>query len=182
MVTNASSRDHLIRLAAWLVVIAVVLNLCLLQVPPGSELRQVLTLITRSKHGHKQSEYAWCDALLKSPGSSAAGNIWLDLEPLRTNLYSEDYLGMIYFRANYVLYPTRLYAAPASHVLNGGADFPRNSPAPATEWLREHNVRFKLTFLKNESGLPKAEWTPLEAGLSGAMDNFYTNSPVGPNE
>jgi hypothetical protein len=172
-VNNASSRARLVRLAAWLVVIAGVLNVCFLQIPHGSELRQALALL-RSKHGPQKSEYAWCDELLKLPNGSV-GNIWLDLGPLRTNQYTDEYLGMIYFRANYVLYPTRLYAAPSNHVINGGSDFSRNSPEPTSQWLRDHDVRFELTILKDKAGPARAEWRPLETGRASASEQSVTN-------
>ena len=174
MVNNASSRARLVRLTAWLVVIAGVLNVCMLQIPHGSELRQALALL-RSTHPQK-GEYSWCDELLKPP-PGFAGNIWLDLGPLRTKLYTDDYLGRIYFRANYILYPTRLYAAPASHVINGGVNFPQNSPDPTPQWLRDHDVRFKLTILKDKAGLPKAEWRPLDTEQPSAAEESITNSP-----
>jgi hypothetical protein len=114
-----------------------------------------------NKHRNNASEYAWCDALLTRPAGSNE-NIWLDLGPLRTNVYSADYLGMFYFRANYVLYPIRLYVATPDHVINGGSGFPRDVDAPPLQWLHDHNVGSKLTILTNKTGLPAATWSSLE--------------------
>jgi len=71
---------------------------------------------------------------------SGRANLLLKLQTASTNDLAENLAGYFYFRANYLLYPRRLYIAPESQVINKGRDWMRLDFQPDQDWLAQHHV------------------------------------------
>ena len=126
-------------------------HLCWLQLPPGSELRRISALATRSAASPAAvSEYERLDRIAKRTGR---GNLLLKLDrDTKQNAAVEASLSFVYYRMGYALYPRRIYVAPADAVINDGWDILRIDFSPGREWLQEHAVGSVLTFGSDDAG------------------------------
>lgn len=102
------------------------------------------------------------------------GNVLLQLAGYaRTNLVAERSVFFFYFQTSYILYPRRIYVAPADKVINSGQDIIHAEFNPDREWLQEHNVRYVSTFGGGQAGgkLPPWEKLPWGDGPAGVQTN-----------
>ena len=137
--------------AAWGVVLLALVHLCWLQLRPESELRRFWAETTESNA--RRAAMMEQDPSGRIAGQAAAGNVLLELAGYaKTNPVVEGSLCFIYYRTTYVLYPRRIYAAPADQVINNGRDIMRIGFCPNQQWLQEHDVRSVLTFGDNNNG------------------------------
>jgi hypothetical protein len=139
--------------AAWGIVLLVLAHLCWLQLRPGSPFHQAYGLATKPASARVPTRPSGpFDQLAREAGDAS---VLLELAgPARTNRVFENSLGYFYFQANYVLYPRRLYAAPAGQVINNGADVMHAGFNPDRQWLQDHNVRSVLTYDGDHAGEP----------------------------
>jgi hypothetical protein len=160
------------RYAAWGVVLLVLVHLCWLQLRPESELHQICAVATQSTARratmmeHEQSD--------RIAGQAGNGNVLLKLAGYaKTNPAVENSLGYFYFRTSYVLYPRRVYAAPADQVINNGRDIMRIGFSPGPQWLQEHDVRSVLIFGNDTAGgeTPRLEILQPRDGQAGMQTN-----------
>ena len=136
---------------AWGIVLLVLAQLCWWQLRPESEWHRIYTAATESASGRAaMTEHELSNRIARQAGD---GNVLLKLAGYaRTNPVVEHSLGYFYFRTSYVLYPRRLYAAPADKVINDGGDIMRIGFSPGPQWLQEHDVRSVLVFGNDNAG------------------------------
>jgi len=78
---------------------------------------------------------------------AGTGNLFLEMKPgSRSGEFVEKVSSYYYFRANYLLYPRRLYCAPESRVINKGSDLIRVDFHPDQDWLQQHHVAATWVF------------------------------------
>jgi len=84
----------------------------------------------------------------------------------KTNPVVANSLGYFYFRTSYLLFPRRLFAAPAGQVINDGNDIMRIGFSPGQQWLQQHDVRSVLIFGNDFPGeeTPRLEPLPPQEG------------------
>ena len=157
---------------AWGIVLLVLAQLCWWQLRPESEWHRIYTAATESASGRAaMTEHELSNRIARQAGD---GNVLLKLAGYaKTNPVVEHSLGYFYFRTSYVLYPRRLYAAPADKVINDGGDIMRIGFSPGPQWLQEHDVRSVLIFGNDTPGVetPRLEILQTGDGRTGMQTN-----------
>jgi hypothetical protein len=139
-----------IQYAARGIVLLALVHLCWLQLRPESEAHRLCALARQSPAN--RAALMPYEQLDRIAGQTGNDNALLELAGYaETNPAVENSLSFIYYRTSYALYPRRIYVAPADRVINRGRDIMRTKFSPASEWLREHDVRFELVF-GNDNG------------------------------
>jgi hypothetical protein len=140
-----------LRYAVWGIVLLTLVHLCWLQSQPGSGLRSLYAVTIRSSSSH--TALAPFQQLDRITGQTTNANVLLLLAGgARTNSAVENSLSFTYFRANYILYPRRMYAAPAHTVINRGGDIQRLDFNPDRQWLQSHDIHWVLTLGRDSAG------------------------------
>ena len=152
-ILNPPEHRNIFEYAAWGIVLLLVAHLCWLQLQTGSPFHQAFELAMKpaADRGPARPMAAF-DQIAREAGD---GNVLLALAgPAQTSRYFDNSLGYFYFHANYVLYPKRLYIAPASRIINNGTDVRLADFHPDRQWLEEHHVRSMLTYYGDHPGEP----------------------------
>lgn len=156
---------RLFRMMAWAIVLGALLQLSWFQSRPASPTHQAFDLATKAKSTQDLIRpSAAFDQMAREAGS---GNVLLELAgPATTNRFFEDSLGYFYYRANYVLYPGRLYAADAGQIINNGKDIMRAGFKPAPQWQQAHSVQSVMVYDGDHAGEPPPHLKTIQPGQS----------------
>ena len=150
---------------AWGTVLLVLVHLCWLQLSAGSELRRFTAILTTGEAGAGELDAnEYCDRLVNQANVDD-GSVLLRFVGYTAGNGRDGYVAsLLYYRAGYILYPRRVYAAPEERIINQGRDILQAEFNPDLPWLRAHNVRSILTLRKDASGNQVAECEIIEPG------------------
>jgi len=157
--------------SAWGIVLLTLVHLCVRQLRPNSECRQLHAVATKSAARH--ALVAPYESLDRITGQTDNGSVLFKLAgSAKTNPAVKNSLEFIYYRTSYTFYPQRVYVAPADKIINNGADIMQSEFNPDRQWLLQHDVRFVLNHGNdNPSETMQLAILPLAGDSTGVQTN-----------
>ena len=141
------SRNRIADLVLVLIALVSVVQLIQVAFHPQSFARDLLTTVF--ERGEPKLLQLWhgADGLAHSAAGGSSDNIIASFSvPSAVTNLNQETAGMFYFRANYTLWPQRMFVAEPGTVINTGTQLLSASCPTDGRWLADHDVKTAVQF------------------------------------